>query len=324
MKKNLCVAVLFICLSLVCLSATSFSAQAGASQMSVDAAKAAIRANDIADCNNLMGSHVWYHASFLNNIEIEKCWVKTPEYAKTAVWAQNSNYWISLDNIKAYYGVPTAHEKTKGGFQFHATTSGVVEIAEDRKTAKGVWYTNGGVGTGQNVQGMWERYGIDFVNENGVWKIWHLHVYTDFAYSLKSGSGGGFGGGMGAPSAGMSGPSGGAPSGMPGGGQGSPAGASPSGTAAPQAAAGKGITEKAEKIGPESGGGMTFPMVQSQATANPGYQELGDNSYADLIPRPPEPYKTFSDTWSYGDPDEVKMFSGGYREWSEIKTKYKK
>jgi hypothetical protein len=313
MRKFLNLSVLFVFFVLAFMVTTSWADQAA------DAQKAAIRANDIADCNNLMGHHVWYHASFLNNIELEKCWVKTPEFSKTAVWAQNAQYWIGMDNIKAYYGPVTPHEQTKGGFQFHTTTTGVVEIAEDRKTAKGVWYTPGAIGMGGSVQGMWERYGIDFVNENGVWKIWHLHVYTDFSYTLKAGTGG-QGGGMGGP---PQGGQGGAPQGgMPQQG-GAPQGGAPQG-GAPQQAAGGQSGEKAEKFGTESKGGGQAPRVASQATANPGYQEFGDNSYADLIPRPPEPYKTFSDTWSYGDPDEVKMFSGGYQEWSVIKAKYKK
>jgi len=335
MKKIFYVTTLFICLTLTCLGTTSCADKA--------AEKAAIRANDIADCNNLMGWHVWYHASFLNSVELEKCWVTTADYTSTATWAQNAQYWIGMDNIKAYYGPVTPYAQTKSQFQFHTTTTGVVEIAEDRKTAKGVWYTPGAIGMGGSVQGMWERYGIDFVNENGVWKIWHLHVYTDFSYSLKSGSGGGMGGGMGGPPGGGQGaPAGGAPTGAPAGGQGAPQmaqggapqggapqGAAPQGgapaggapTGAPGAAQGEG---QAEKFGSESGGGTGRPNVQSQATADPGYKELGADSYADLIPRPPEPYQTFSDTWSYADPDEVKMFSGGYKEWSEVKAKYNK
>jgi hypothetical protein len=306
MKKFLNLPALFIFLIFAFMGTTSWADQAA------DTQKAAIRANDIADCNNLMGRHVWYHASFLNNIELEKCWVKTPEYAKTATWAQNARYWIGMDNIKAYYGPVTPYEQTKAGFQFHVTTTGVVEIAEDRKTAKGVWYTPGAIGMGGSIQGMWERYGIDFVNENGVWKIWHLHVYTDFSYSLKAGSGNG---GMGGPGGGGA-PTGGAPTGAP------PTGAP---TGAPGVQSGQ-----AEKFGTESkqaapgGGGGQGPNVSAQATAEVGYAEFGDNSHADLIPRPPEPYKTFSETWSYGDPDEVKMFSGGYKEWSEVKAKFKK
>lgn len=326
MKRISCLMALFILFTLACMGTTSCSNQA-----SVQAQKAAIRANDIADCNNLMSWHVWYHASFLNSVELEKVWVTTDEYKKTATWAQNANYWIGMDNIKAYYGPVTPYEQTKSQFQFHTTTTGLVEIAEDRKTAKGVWYTPGAIGMGGSVQGMWERYAIDFVNENGVWKIWHLHVYTDFSYSLKSGTGGGMGGAPqgggqgGAPQGGGQMAQGGAPQ---GGGQGSPQGAGAQGGAPQQAASGGQSGEKAEKFGSQSsqvgGGGGGGASVAAQATAEVGYKELGSDSYADLIPRPPEPYKTFSDTWSYGDPDEVKMFSGGYKEWSEIKAQYKK
>ena len=45
-------------------------------------------------------------------------------------------------------------------------------------------------------------------------------------------------------------------------------------------------------------------MAKSSYEAKIGYRELGANSYPVLIPRPPEPYKTFGDTWSYADPDE--------------------
>lgn len=264
---------------------------------SQEAQQAALRANDIADCNNLMGLHVWYHSAFLNDVELEKLWVTTPENQATAVWAQNANYWIGMDNIKAYYGPAYPHENTMSQFQFHTTTSGIVEIADDRQTAKGVWYTPGIIGRYQGLQALWERYGIDFIMENGEWKIWHLHVYTDFGYGVTQGSGGGPGAPAPEPAAG---PGAGGP---PAGDQGAP--------------------EQAERFGPEAGGPPGGgPMAASQATADVPYRELGPDTYPDLIPRPPEPYTTFSETWSYGDPNEGKMFSGPYREWSEIKAEY--
>jgi len=32
------------------------------------------------------------------------------------------------------------------------------------------------------MSAMWayEKYGIDFVREDGAWKIWHLHTFVDF------------------------------------------------------------------------------------------------------------------------------------------------
>jgi SnoaL-like domain len=311
MRRVLYVSVLMIILVLTCV----VGAVACSDQMSDEAQKAAVRANDIADCNNLMSLHVWYHSGFLNDVELEKFWCTLPENTATAVWAQNANYWIGMDNIKAYYGETKAIEATQGQFQFHTVTSGVVEIAEDRKTAKGVWYTPGAIGMGgTTLQGMWERYGIDFVNENGAWKIWHLHVYTDFGYSMTSGSSTGAGG---APPGGGAPPAGGAPTGAPPTGAAPPAGATATTAAGDTTATTAG---QAETFGAESGGTTARPNVAPQATASPGYSEWGASSYAYLIPRPPEPYATFSETWSYGDPNEIAMFATGYQEWSAIQA----
>jgi len=308
MKRILFVMILLICFCMI--GAISCS-----NQMSAEAQKAAIRANDIVTCNNLMSLHVWYHAAFMNDVELEKIWVKT---TPDPIWAQNTNYWIGMDNIKAYYGPTTPREQTKSQFQFHCVDSGVIEIAEDRQTAKGVWYTNGAIGGASNKSGMYERYAIDFANENGEWKIWHLHVYTDFSYQMGSG-----GGGRGAAPGGGAMPQGMRGAGAPGGAAGAPGGAPPGGAAAGAPTGGAPGGGRAEMFGQESaqaGGGGRGPSVAPSVTADPGYKEVSEDSYADLIPRPPEPYTTFSETWSYGDPDEVKLFSGEYKEWSEIKA----
>ena len=191
-----------------------------------------------------MGFHVWYHAHYLNDVELDRVWVTTKPYTDTAVWAQNSDYWQGMDKIRAYYGPKVDQKMQAGGFQFHTLTSQIVVVADDRRTAKGVWYTPGMVGGYNGGSWLWERYGVDFVNENGSWKIWHLHVYTDFGAPVNLGSG------MGGP---------------PGAGQ---------------------------------------PQVEASYQARIGYRELGANSYPVLIPRPPEAYRTFSETWSYADPDE--------------------
>lgn len=69
----------------------------------------------------------------------------------------------------------------------HALTTPVIEIAEDLKTAKAVWVSPGHI-TGDmfsankefKAHWAWMRYGCDFINEEGVWKLWHLHVYGQF------------------------------------------------------------------------------------------------------------------------------------------------
>jgi hypothetical protein len=40
---------------------------------------------------------------------------------------------------------------------------------------------------------FWEKFGVDFVREDGEWKIWHFQIYTDTGFSEN------MGGAMGGP-----------------------------------------------------------------------------------------------------------------------------
>jgi len=264
-----------------------------------EAEKAALRAADIADCNRLMSLHAWYHAAMQNDVELEKIWSKRPD----VIWAQQSGYWKGMDHIKQYYGQKATADTTTGGYVWHTITSGVVEIAADRQTAKGVWYTPGLGGKipndgKPNAGWMWEKYGVDFVREDGQWKVWHMKVYTDWAAPL----GGTIGdqGGMGGPP--PSDNKKGAGKGAPPQGQGAPQGA-------PQIQSGK------EKVGTGEVTAANGGQQQQQQQGAPGqpnwdyyyktpYQGWAKGVSPRLVPRPPEPYKTFSDTWSYADENE--------------------
>ena len=205
-----------------------------------------------------------------NDVEIEKIWAQKTD---GVTWAQNSGYWKGLALIKKNYGQHVDPLSVKGQISTHPQSTPVIEIAGDRKTAKGIWYTVGVVGGAQGsvdemgkpqVSGQWmfERYGVDFVNEDGRWKIWHMHIYTDY--------GGPFG---------VNAKSGGAP-------------------------------QKAEKIGRESvamSGGKPVVAEPARDPFNPQkttYEEMTPNTVPRLIPRPPEPYRTFSETFSYTDENE--------------------
>jgi hypothetical protein len=267
----------------ICLATSGLLATVGCSnKQSQEALAAGQRAGDVVAIENVMSLHFWYHAAMMNDVEVDKLWA---QHTDGVTWAQNSGYWKGLALIKKNYGQHVNREDTKGQLALHPQSTPVIEIAADRKTAKGIWYTAGIIGGAMNgkLNGtwMWERYGVDFVNEDGQWKIWHMHIYTDFGVPV----GGSFSsGGPGGP--------GGAPGGAPG---------------------------KAEKVGKESAGGpggkdakgggagagmapgsTRDPFNPQQTT----YKEWGADSKTLLVPRPPEPYKTFSETFSYADENE--------------------
>lgn len=60
----------------------------------------------------------------------------------------------------------------------------VIEVARDQKTAKGLWYYTlidfDLTQYGPEARWYWGRVGIDFINEDGQWKIWHMMDALDF------------------------------------------------------------------------------------------------------------------------------------------------
>jgi hypothetical protein len=74
-------------------------------------------------------------------------------------------------------------ERPPGGLGIHCRTSPLIEVAGDCKTAKALWMSPGLETDGApkyQAYWCWCRYGIDFIKENGQWKIWHLHTYPIF------------------------------------------------------------------------------------------------------------------------------------------------
>ena len=61
-------------------------------------------------------------------------------------------------------------------------TTPMIEVADDVKTAKGLWWTPG---IGSNPQNnndpqalwYWGMVGVDFIYEDNTWKVWHLHYF---------------------------------------------------------------------------------------------------------------------------------------------------
>jgi hypothetical protein len=163
-----------------------------------------------------------------------------------------------------------------GQLHMHSMLTPVIEIAADGKTAKGVWDSFGpNIQTGNEVGNwLWTKYGVDFIKEEGVWKIWHLQVYAMFntpydksiTVSAKEraermASGGGAGG----------------PGGPP---PGAPPGAAPGGPQGP--------------AGPAMGG-------PGQNWTGPKDKWIYDGTSAPRGPKIPEPYCTFDPADSYGN-----------------------
>lgn len=80
------------------------------------------------------------------------------------------------------FSQPQPDQARAAALNLNSLLTPVIEIARDGKTAQGLWDS-----FGANVRNLddvgvwlWTKYGIDFIKEDGVWKIWHLQVYPIF------------------------------------------------------------------------------------------------------------------------------------------------
>jgi hypothetical protein len=260
---------------------------------------------------NAFSKHAFYHQVGKHCEELDDIWVKeNGAFGKTATWNLGGNVMegiamIKLDYCtikeqnkkqkleslsKVYPAVKNIPENLGAGDEYvmHTQETPVIEVAGDGKTAKGIWYSIGLSVNGQVSENgqtsistgwMWEKYAVDFALEDGKWKIWHLLSKMDQGPAESGGRGQGAGG----PGAG----------GAPGGGD---RGAGPGGQAPGGAPAG---AQEAGGRGGERGGQAPGGAGGMQYAKQVDVPRWSPTAAPAIHPRFPEPYYTFSETFSY-------------------------
>jgi hypothetical protein len=163
------------------------------------------RANAAVECEKLMSRHVYLHAAGIHREEIENYWTKSDEctwahnfgqmgdkqnYTRNYADMQERNVAQNFAEVSGVYPELLDREKVpdrRATFEeaMHFTASPIIEVAEDGQTAKGLFYTPGCIFSTLNPEQaregtwMWERYGADFVLEDGKWLFKNLKVCCD-------------------------------------------------------------------------------------------------------------------------------------------------
>jgi hypothetical protein len=136
------------------------------------------RLQAIKELHNLMSKQQWLHMANRNNEMPELFALKTPGVRVS--FGSLGTYEGAESIRRAYNIIPSG---IPGMLALHAVTNSNIEVAADGKTAKGVWLGSGFVASVDKETGepkcMWEynKYGVDFIKEDGQWKYWHFHIY---------------------------------------------------------------------------------------------------------------------------------------------------
>jgi hypothetical protein len=214
-KKVSCTTILFSVLLFLAFIFTGCSKQPSENKATGTTERPTLSKAEMAyealQVQNTYSKHAYYHSlPQLYCQELDDIWVKQGgPNDQTATWRNAGGIWEGMSKIRDWYCNATTEnlkislEKISkiypeiknvpenlgagSGWAIHTQTTPIIEVAGDGKTAKGLWYSPGIMANTAIVNGkvevsggwFWEKYGVDFIKEDGKWKIWHIGMYYD-------------------------------------------------------------------------------------------------------------------------------------------------
>lgn len=151
---------------------------------------------DRAAVENLFSRYMYLHNAF-QDAQIIPLWAKKGTPGISAQYSNLGKY-TNWDSIMTYH---RDRPSPVGKLVMHYVTTPVIEVAADGQTAKGLWIVNGlesGLTSPEHAKNMpawmfepnvevdgkkvwmhnvYLKYGVDFIKQDGEWKIWHFHCF---------------------------------------------------------------------------------------------------------------------------------------------------
>lgn len=135
---------------------------------------------DVQEVRKLMTKYAYYG--------YQREWEKVPE-----MFADRDDIWIDCEGFGVFDGLTgikrffvdwhhSMEGDAKGMVALHLLTTDIIEVAQDGKTARGLWMSPGAETrrrAGDNeleAFWVWGLYAIDFIKENDEWRFWHFRI----------------------------------------------------------------------------------------------------------------------------------------------------
>jgi len=156
----------------------------------------AARAGDRGAVENVFSRYMHYHNAYEDQRIIDELWAQ-PGTPGIRARYNNVGEYTTYESVTAYH---RGRPRPVGKLLLHYTTTPVIEVGADGRTAKGIWLMAGTesgltdpevaenvpewIFSGGEVDGkrvwahwVWCKYGVDFVKQDGEWWIWHFRCY---------------------------------------------------------------------------------------------------------------------------------------------------
>ena len=105
---------------------------------------------------------------------VDECFAK--RLPDVSVEFSDSGVYRGLDNIRALYAAFAATKGIPGFFILHMAVNPYIEIAADGQSARSHWLSPGAAGSATSATWIWGPYYVDYVKEDGAWRIAHSNL----------------------------------------------------------------------------------------------------------------------------------------------------
>jgi len=171
-------------ISIACLA---FAAACSVQDSGADAALRQLNARvqqleDTAGIQKLQSKYAHYLFTQDYDKIFEECYAQNaPE---VSVEFSDSGVYRGPQSVRALYEAFDATKTIPGFFILHMTVNPYIEIAPDGRSARSHWLSPGATGSNSSAGWVWGPYYIDYVKENGQWRILHSNLAPTFRTSF--------------------------------------------------------------------------------------------------------------------------------------------
>ena len=136
------------------------------------------RLEDTLEIQKLQSKYV--HYLFKQRFEriVDECFAKN--VADVSVEFSDSGVYRGLDSVRALYKAFEATRQIPGFFIMHTAVNPVIEISKDGLSARSHWLSPGASGSDTSASWIWGPYYVDYVKEDGQWRISHSNLAALF------------------------------------------------------------------------------------------------------------------------------------------------
>jgi len=132
------------------------------------------RVEDQLEIQKLQSKYAHYLFTQKFDRIVEECYAK--RVPDVSVEFSDSGVYRGLDSVRALYQAFMGTKNIPGFFILHMLVNPYIEIAADGGSARSHWLSPGAAGSATSSTWIWGPYYVDYVKEDGLWRIAHSNL----------------------------------------------------------------------------------------------------------------------------------------------------